>query len=70
MDYSKGKIYKIYNIIDDDIYIGSTCCPLLSQRLAKHKSCINEPKRCNSKLWRHLGWDLVCVKCRNFRDFI
>ena len=51
MDYSKGKIYKIYNIIDDDIYIGSTCCPLLSQRLAKHKSCINEPKRCNSKLY-------------------
>jgi len=23
-DYSKGKIYKILNNIDDDIYVGST----------------------------------------------
>ena len=38
MDYSKAKIYKIYNNVDNDIYVGSTCCPLLSQRLAKHKS--------------------------------
>ena len=44
MEYSKGKIYKIYNDEDDDIYVGSTCCPLLSQRLAKHRRSMNEPK--------------------------
>ena len=38
MDYSKAKICKIYNNIDDELYVGSTCCPLLSQRLAKDKS--------------------------------
>ena len=36
MDYSKAKIYKIYNDKDDDIYIGSTCCSL-STRMAKHR---------------------------------
>ena len=51
MDYSKGKTYYIYNNVGDEIYVGSTCCTLVSQRLAKHKSCINEPKRYNSKLY-------------------
>ena len=35
-DFTKGKIYKIYNFITDDIYIGSTT-QLLSQRMAKHR---------------------------------
>ena len=45
MDYSKAKIYKIFNTIDDEIYVGSTCCPLLSQRLAKHKSLVGQKKQ-------------------------
>ena len=35
-DYSKGKIYKILNNIDDEIYIGSTI-KTLSQRMACHR---------------------------------
>ena len=35
-DYSKGKIYKILNTIDDEIYIGSTC-ETLGQRMSKHR---------------------------------
>ena len=31
MDYSKAKIYKIYNNIDDEIYVGSTCSSFISQ---------------------------------------
>ena len=36
MDYSKAKIYKILNDVDDDIYIGATC-QSLSQRMAEHR---------------------------------
>ena len=35
-DYHKGKIYKILNTIDNEIYVGSTC-ELLSQRMARHR---------------------------------
>ena len=35
-DYSNGKIYKIYNTITDDIYIGATT-QLLSERLREHR---------------------------------
>ena len=35
-DYSKGKIYKILNNIDDEIYVGSTT-ETLGQRMAKHR---------------------------------
>ena len=39
-DYSKGKIYKIepVNGAEGDIYIGSTCKELLSQRMTAHRS--------------------------------
>ena len=36
-DYSKGKIYKILNTIDDDIYVGATC-ETLGQIMAKHRA--------------------------------
>ena len=35
-DYQLGKIYKIVCNETNQVYIGSTCRPLLSQRLAKH----------------------------------
>ena len=35
-DYSKGKIYKILNNIDDEIYVGATVEPL-SVRLSHHR---------------------------------
>ena len=35
-NYQEGKIYKIYNTISDDIYIGSTT-QALSRRMAEHR---------------------------------
>jgi hypothetical protein len=35
-DYSNGKIYKIVCNITGDVYIGSTCEPILARRLAGH----------------------------------
>ena len=37
VDYEEGKIYKIYNTINDDIYIGSTT-QKLCERMRQHKS--------------------------------
>ena len=37
-DYQKGKTDKILNNIDDDVYVGSTCDVLLSQRMSRHRS--------------------------------
>ena len=37
IDYSKGKIYKIWSSHTDEIYIGSTTKEYLSQRLTSHK---------------------------------
>ena len=36
--YKNGKIYKIIDNTNNNIYIGSTCEPTLALRLAKHKS--------------------------------
>ena len=36
--YANGKIYKIVCNTTGEIYIGSTCEPILSRRLAQHKS--------------------------------
>ena len=35
-DYSKAKIYKIWNTANDELYIGSTC-ERLARRMAKHR---------------------------------
>ena len=40
--YQKSKIYKIVDNTNNNIYIGSTCEPILSRRLAKHVSNYNE----------------------------
>ena len=36
VDYTNGKIYQVSNIIDDDVYIGSTV-ESLGRRMIKHK---------------------------------
>src|SRR5256885_817506 len=36
--YQQGKIYKIVSDSTDKIYIGSTCEPTLSQRMARHRA--------------------------------
>ena len=37
VDYQEGKIYKIYNTINDDIYIGSTT-QKLCERMREHRT--------------------------------
>ena len=43
VDYQEGKIYKIYNIITDDIYIGSTT-QKLCERMRQHR-CDNRSEK-------------------------
>ena len=52
-DYSKGKIYKLWNEIDDRIYIGSTC-QTLAQRMGEHRRCINKTRDKNFKLYQYM----------------
>jgi group I intron endonuclease len=50
-NYEHGKIYKLVNTVDDDIYVGSTHHPLV-KRLSLHKS---HAKCKKSKVYRHLN---------------
>lgn len=55
--YQNGKIYKLVNNVDDNIYIGSTCSPL-HQRLSKHKhSSKVHPYRNVYKHINEVGWE-------------
>ena len=51
-DYSKGKIYKILNNIDNEIYVGSTI-KTLSQRMANHRYVMNTKP--HYKLYEHMN---------------
>ena len=53
-DYSKGKIYKLLNIIDDEIYVGSTIQPL-RKRLCEHKCRANGTERSHYKVHHHMA---------------
>ena len=53
MEYSNAKFYKIYSDIDEDFYIGSTCCSL-STRMAKHRFSAKVATGKNSKLYRKM----------------
>ena len=67
VDYSQGKIYKITNDYNDDIYIGSTCDTLV-KRFSKHKKDINNEEKKHRKLYvlmNEIGFDrfriqLIC----------
>ena len=43
-DYTKGKIYKITNDFNNDIYVGSTCDTLV-KRFSNHKRKSQEESR-------------------------
>ena len=51
-DYSKGKVYKVLNSIDDEIYVGSTC-EALGQRMSKHR--YNMKKQPHYNLYKHMN---------------
>ena len=52
-DYSKGKIYKLFNTITDDVYIGATTRPL-NDRLAEHRRAGNAQDKQQSKLYIYI----------------
>ena len=49
--YLNGKIYKIWNIINGDVYVGSTCS-LLCKRMAKHRDALTVEKLQNRALYK------------------
>ena len=58
--YSRGKIYKIVNTVDDKIYVGSTCS-LLTKRLYEHKSMAkSRPSHAHIHL-NEIGWENIRI---------
>ena len=59
VDYSKGKIYKITNDYNNEIYVGSTC-DTLAKRFSNHKKD-SKKGRCENmkiyKLMNEIGFD-------------
>ena len=49
--YQKGKIYKIWNDINDEIYVGSTCC-MLCKRMSKHRDSMKVPDKQHRSLYQ------------------
>lgn len=59
--YASGKIYKLVNDVDNEIYVGSTCLPL-HKRLYEHKSL--SKKRPNARVYQYvhqIGWQNVKI---------
>ena len=52
-EHSKGKIHYLLNIIDDEIYVGSTVQPL-RKRLCEHKCKAKGNERSHYKLYHHM----------------
>ena len=50
-NYQESKIYKIYNTISDDIYIGGTS-QILCKRMRDHRKCINTLAKQHYPLYR------------------
>jgi hypothetical protein len=50
-DYSQGKVYKIWNDIDDDVYVGSTTAEL-RRRMTHHRHSMKRPRYSNHKLYK------------------
>ena len=58
-DFGKGKIYKITNDYNDEVYVGSTC-DLLTKRFSNHKKGINCKTKQNRpiyKLMNEIGFE-------------
>jgi group I intron endonuclease len=59
--YSRGKIYKLVNTVDDHVYVGSTC-KTLGVRFATHKcDARKEPHRVVYQHIAKIGWDKVSM---------
>jgi hypothetical protein len=51
--YQNGKIYKIWSLETDEIYVGSTCQPL-HKRMHKHREALTQEKCKNYKLYQEM----------------
>ena len=61
MDYKNGKIYKLINYVNNDIYIGSTSSTLV-KRKASHKGHSKyKPDRRVYQCLNKVGWDFVDI---------
>lgn len=59
--YANGKIYRLVNDVDDELYIGSTCLPL-HKRLYNHKmEARGEKPKTVHKHLNQIGWDTVKI---------
>ena len=59
--YENGKIYKLVNNADKEIYVGSTCLPLHKRFYGHKRDAAKTPER---KVYKHLlgiGWDEVKI---------
>ena len=48
--YQNGKIYKIWSLETDEIYVGSTCCQLY-KRMSKHREALTMSTKNHRKLY-------------------
>ena len=65
-DFSKAKVYRLVNDVDDEVYVGATCCRL-SDRLACHK--IDARRKPERRVYAHVAatggwanWHIVLVE--------
>lgn len=58
--YSRGKIYKLVNDVDEEFYVGSTCLPLY-KRFAWHKEASKYRQSQIYQHFNHIGWDKVKI---------
>ena len=58
--YSRAKIYKLVNTVNDKIYVGSTCS-LLTKRLYEHKAMAKIKPSHAHRHFNELGWENVRI---------
>ena len=63
-NYQNGKIYKLWSLETDEIYVGSTCCPLY-KRMSKHREALTMNTKNHRKLYiemNRLGKDAFSIE--------
>jgi len=59
VNYANGKIYKLVNNVDDEIYVGSTCNPLYKRKYGHKSESTKHPHLLKSQHFSRLGWENV-----------